>query len=484
MEKGVLALLITLLFTCFNVIPAFGVDYYEAGKLAYKNKDYSKASENFYKAILEKPFNVNYRYYYAQTLVHLNRLSDAQKEYEKIIELEPNSQAAKLSVIGIANIHDYYKEVENLYRNAGSSLISSESFNSISSLDQSKVKNSYIHNVVNDKGKIIRWSLDNMPIRVYININNKVHGYKPSYAQMVKNALTAWEKANKKLQFSYVQDKSEAQIIITFVSGLDTTNAKTGFIGGLTAPYFKDNRLLYATIDLTVLRPNGEQVLETELYNTALHELGHALGIWGHSNDPADVMNAVQHNHVQKTTQQLTVRDINTINLLYQLTPDISNFSDTELARKDAEKNANLLGGQNTRLETKLKEAVEYVKQLPDNPISWTKLGDVYSNMGKYDNAIKNYSTALELNPGYTDARAGLAAVYKAKGDLKNAALHYEQLVKSNPKNIDYSYNLADIYMKSNLSMKAKNVISTLIRNNSEAASNENIKQIRVKLGI
>jgi predicted Zn-dependent protease len=44
-----------------------------------------------------------------------------------------------------------------------------------------------------------------------------------------------------------------------------------------------------------------------------LHEMGHALGIWGHSPDPGDTMYA----RVTHETPQLSDRDRNTLRKLY-----------------------------------------------------------------------------------------------------------------------------------------------------------------------
>jgi predicted Zn-dependent protease len=52
----------------------------------------------------------------------------------------------------------------------------------------------------------------------------------------------------------------------------------------------------------------------TYLQNTACHEIGHALGLWGHSLDPADVMYGVQTHQ----PAAISDRDVNTLKRLYQ----------------------------------------------------------------------------------------------------------------------------------------------------------------------
>lgn len=65
----------------------------------------------------------------------------------------------------------------------------------------------------------------------------------------------------------------------------------------------------------------------------------------------------------------------------------------------------------------------------------WTQvqLGHLYWNSGQLDQAELNYGLALELNPDYVYARAGMARVLMAQGNFSGAIAAYEQLVQQLP---------------------------------------------------
>ena len=72
------------------------------------------------------------------------------------------------------------------------------------------------------------------------------------------------------------------------------------------------------------LEPRVEVLVSPELRAsvleaTAVHELGHAFGIWGHSPQPDDVM-AIHQN--QNPVLKLSKRDTDTLNWLYQRSTD------------------------------------------------------------------------------------------------------------------------------------------------------------------
>ena len=479
-----LRLLLLSSIISLSCAPCFGADHYQQGKFYFNRADYKGANLEFKQAVQDSPYNVNYRYYYAQTLIQLNRLHEAQSEYQKIIETDPNSEAARFSVIGISKIRNYLDNRDFDYKAASSDTENSLA-DALSSLDKKLVNESYIQNVANERGLIVRWSTSKMPVTVNIT------GGSQTYATLAKEAFSAWGKASGGvIKISYTGNPANADIRITFKNNLDTAkknegSKESGFIAGLTNSNTKDNFLNYASMTISIRDPAGNVLSENQTYNTIIHESGHALGIWGHSNEKEDIMCSV--NYEYKNTdkkRKLTQRDINTIKLLYKLNPDISNDPATQLANnKTPNKNESIIGDKNERLQNKLKEANEYVKRVPDKPISWTALANAHKELKDYPKAEVNYKKALSFDPTYRDALIGLADLYRQKNNYVNTVLTYKKLVLLEPRNSTYSCLLAGYYLMSNKPQDAKAVMDMLFLKNPAAVNDDNIKYIMSKLG-
>ena len=180
----------------------------------------------------------------------------------------------------------------------------------------------------------------------------------------------------------------------------------------------------------------------------------------------------------KNSAKALSLRDINTLRLLYLLDPDISNFMPGETPGTDSKKNQIILGNSDKRISGKLQESIDYVKKHPDSALSWTNLGNVYAGAESYIDAITCYNKALALDPSFTEARSGIAICYDKAGDADNALIHFKKLVAQEPGNIGYSYNLALFLKKNKKSTDAYNVLKSLIKANPDAAHDKNIKNL------
>jgi tetratricopeptide (TPR) repeat protein len=93
-----------------------------------------------------------------------------------------------------------------------------------------------------------------------------------------------------------------------------------------------------------------------------------------------------------------------------------------------------------------------YQKGLGFNPMDakvHVSLGKLYyTEKGLYYESVQAYRRAIDLDPGYIDARLGLAEVYEDKGLYQDAITEYKKVVDSDAKNTGALYSLALVYEK------------------------------------
>ena len=80
------------------------------------------------------------------------------------------------------------------------------------------------------------------------------------------------------------------------------------------------------------------------------------------------------------------------------------------------------------------------IMALPYDYLAISNLALAQTLMGQYDNAIKNYQTALQLKPDLFKARLGLANAYWSNRDLAAAYSVYNSTLKANPHIEDSSF--------------------------------------------
>ena len=178
-----ITLLFFLTFYLFSG-PAFcSLSLYEQGKVYFEQKNYKQANILFKKAIQDNPGNVNCRYYYAQTLIYLDNIDEAQQAYEKIIEISPFSNAAKLSSIGIAKIQKYLIDKKLSYKSKTESKLNIE--NKIKAEVMKGIGDNYINNAISN-AKIVRWDKDKFPLKILFKESDKIES---TYINSVKSTF-------------------------------------------------------------------------------------------------------------------------------------------------------------------------------------------------------------------------------------------------------------------------------------------------------
>ncbi len=146
------------------------------------------------------------------------------------------------------------------------------------------------------------------PLKVYVETHpRKLSLYKANYKDYIEESLQLWQKALQgRMQYQYTLNRAEADITIDWVPAFDENS-----IAGLTT-----YRVGHADIEIKTV-----DIPQADIKGNILHELGHALGISGHSNDPADMMVGVRKWHREGSNYQprLSSRDVRAIQRLYSL---------------------------------------------------------------------------------------------------------------------------------------------------------------------
>ena len=157
----------------------------------------------------------------------------------------------------------------------------------------------YMDSIV-ENGRLYRWPLQRLPLKVFVDSGASVPAFREAYRNGLLEALSAWALASQnKVTFVLVPDSRFADITCSWTgnpyevrqSGSDVEQGIC-FMQALTN---KRNRV-DSTIDranlriLTIDRETSKPISDDDMKKTCLHELGHALGLRGHSSNNHDIM--------------------------------------------------------------------------------------------------------------------------------------------------------------------------------------------------
>ena len=246
------------------------------------------------------------------------------------------------------------------------------------------LEGNYIYSAILNKD-ILRWNTEAFPLKVYFDEEQNVPQY---YRDNIKKAMDEWSRRSNFIEFTQVTKPDDCDIYVRFkdYDGPKCTGPNCKYTVAVTSNTTDSrNRLTKMTMTFYKTNPLGQTYSETEIYNTALHETGHALGISGHSDYAGDVMYSNNHEQYSNASYNngrlsLTMRDLNTLALLYRLAPTITNMRGWY--------NENLyyapliLGNEDEILEKKLAEYKKYVEQYPNYCGGYINMAAVYSSMG------------------------------------------------------------------------------------------------------
>jgi len=463
-----------------------------AGKNAYQNKKYQEAYYDLQKAVRLSPRNYEARYYYIQTLIKLKPTIEIQKE---IYNITQNNLADSADLFADMQMGKWKKQI------LGSS------------------GENYI-NEVPLENDIVRWDVKKFPLNVYIKTNSTIA---PKYYEgMIQKAFLQWQTSTDNfIRFKFVDNEKDSNITVSINSSADMkkcTGADCKYAVAYTTPQISGNHLKKMNIYFYDSNNLGQPFPEREIYNTALHEIGHSLGIMGHSQNPDDLMymesnkNNINYD-INSDIQLISSSDLNTLNLLYKLVPDITNTSMSKFDTSRQFYSPIVMGSSPEINSKKITVAQNYIKAAPQVPNGYIDLAAAYSETKQYKLAIETlekglsycsnnnekfiiyYNTAItymqlkdwndaikygqmakSLNTD-SDVDGLIATAYLNSGKKELAEKMYLEAIAKSPDDIITSYNLATLYLREFNFIQAGKVLNKLVKANPDAKDDPRIKR-------
>lgn len=484
-----------IIYAVYGLIPNI---YLSMGKKDYDQKEYQKAYPLLKTAVHLRGQDRDARYYFVQTLLKLSPTLEVQKELYNVSQVNMPDSADLIADRQIA-----------IWRNQ-ISLRSGEN---------------YIEQVpFNDK--ILRWDATKFPLKVYIEPSSGV-SVPDYYDTEIKKAFLQWQSSTGGfINFKFMDDTvgktgETPDILVKIVpqenNKCTQTNCK--YIVANTTPTIKGDRLKQMDIVFFDSNNLGKPFGAREIYNTALHEIGHSLGIMGHSYNKDDLM--YMENNLSKDAGQfrsdyqlIAPTDLNTLKLLYRLIPDITN---TDLAHFDTSRQffAPIVMGTNEQINSrKLLEAKNYIEAAPNLPNGYIDLAAAYAEQKEYnsaiealqqalnlssndaekfivyynfavtymnvqdwDNSLKYADLAKQIQPTNSDIDGLIAAINYNKGNRAFAKEAYAAALEKNPSSVIDAVNLARIYLKEFNLVDAGKILNNLVKANPDAKNDPKVRQ-------
>lgn len=303
------------------------------------------------------------------------------------------------------------------------------------------------------KNGLTRWN--KIPVKVFIDSKSDAQGFKPEFAQTIKSAFEQWQKVSKgKIAFEFLDKADDAQIVCKWTN--DRKVLMNPNEGGNTQVVPSTDGIFSAQMLLLTSPPPGANEIKTDyLTRVALHEIGHALGITGHSTERTDIMFSTVY--PDDKNESLSSNDIATINALYSLTAQ-------EIASKP------ILQANSKLMEVDAKNASPQVRALQLNNEAAKALQEKNAELAR-----AKLEEAHVLDPGNQLVNSNLGAIYGNYGAMYAMAFKF-------PESVDYFKKGIDLLEKSNNKPVLAQVLTNYIRILQMANQQEEAKKAQAKL--
>jgi predicted Zn-dependent protease len=234
----------------------------------------------------------------------MNQPSQAIPWFEEYLRKEPHAKDAA-QVAGMINALKHQTAIQ---------------------IDSNPMAIDYVQSIC-PEGHMQRWPRNNVPIKIFISngcdeSGAHVHGFRDYYNEILVDSIEAWMKASAgHLAYQIVDNVADANIVCTWTDKTDflkeSGNAVEQGAARIAARPINDHEDMIGHVRVIVLicNVNGKGNISDDVLKMAcLHEVGHALGLAGHSTNNRDVMFFSESPTVWAS---LTKRDKATIAKLY-----------------------------------------------------------------------------------------------------------------------------------------------------------------------
>ena len=247
---------------------------------------------------------------------------DAAETYRKALSMSPQepllhfNMAVILEKEGkVVEAYDHYREYVKLSPSPNPQIVELIRNFDAKHLANKNTPDYYNLTTQESQGERLAWPDYELPVPVYIHLNDP--GQAVFLSNLYRDFDTWTQVTNGKLRFREVGMPYDAKILITLKQGpLMAPDASIGHASFNVQSLDSEDPM--RSLRVTIVVNTGESDNDLSLDNrreqvakVALHELGHAIGIWGHSKDPNDIM------YTHPIVSQLSPRDINTVRRLY-----------------------------------------------------------------------------------------------------------------------------------------------------------------------
>lgn len=227
----------------------------------------------------------------------------------------------------------------------------------------------------------VKWPQNKIPVKIYIASGSRVPGYKSQYQGIMNDAFKSWEGASQdRIKFDFVNKPESANIECVWTN--DYLQVSSPAEGGEAQVSWSSNGIEHVKVVILTSDPTPDSPLtDNQIQAVCLHEIGHSLGLIGHSPKPSDIMFCSMPSADNKIA--LSPRDTSTIRHLYA--------SDVQIA---------------------LKPRVQHYD--PNDKNSVNNEGVELMSTHAYTQAIEKFETALKLDPNFDLAKENLSRAYNS----------------------------------------------------------------------